>query len=671
MADTEYGLQFSEPKIVMTRMGERTVRNAEPTEAFWQAWRDDKLAVKAAGYSLSKDYHSGQWTVALWAQAMKKEERDEARAASHATDADVELPRPDGLEYLPYQKAGIRYAAGRERTLIADDMGLGKTIQAIGVANVTQAQRILVICPAVVLYNWQREIAKWQTMDRPITVLRSGTPFPIIDAAHVVIINYDILNRYEAELRIRPWDLLIVDEAHYLKNGKAQRTKQVFGRREDAKRIDGQIVQIPALPPIPAVRCVLLTGTPILNRPQEIWSLIHYCDPKRWRSFWSFATRYCGAVRTRFGTDYLGPRNLDELQARLRDTIMVRRLKHEVLTELPPKRRQIIPLPVNGAVELIKRELETYDRIEAARAQLELAAAGHGSYADAVAALKEAEKIGFTELARIRAELALAKAPHLIEHLSNIEDGKVVVFAHHKTLIAALMDALKDQGVVCITGDTPPQAREEAVKKFQTDPSIRFFVGSLYAAGVGITLTESSHVVFGELDWVPGTLSQAEDRCHRIGQRNSVFVQHLVFDGSLDAKMAKVVVAKQEVITAALDKETEVDLTGGDYIPPVQAPQIAQVAVNDKRAKMDALAASMSDTQRAAAHRGIVLLNDLNADMASQQNMAGFNKMDTLIGASLAAEQKLSPRQAALAHKILRKYRRQLPADLYSTLYGD
>lgn len=683
-AVAEYGLQLSKPRIVMTHLGEKIVKSGFPTPEFWEAWRADKAAVKSAGFSVSKDPESGEWKVTKWESPLTREERSEARAMSATAEAaDVVIPVPAGLSLLPYQSSGINYAMRREGCLIADEMGLGKTIQAIGVANATEAKRILVICPASLRLNWRKEIQKWQTRKTPVHVIRGGKDrFPDIRDGWLVI-NYDLIGKYQDELKREPWDLLIADEAHYMKNSKTQRTKFVLGggRGEESSK------------PIPAKRRVLLTGTPITNRPSELYTLIHYLDPTRWSSFWSYAKRYCGAFSNGYGLQMGEAQNLDELQARLRETVMVRRLKKDVLTELPAKRRQVIALEPQDEEtrRLIERERETEERnaalvaAAAAAAQRAEAEGDDAAYEAAVKRLKDVQAVAFAEMSKLRHEVAVAKVPAVIEHLQNT-DGKVVVMCWHKDVAEALTDALADQGVVKLTGDTPLDERQWAVEKFQSDPHCRFFVGNIQAAGVGITLTASSHVVFAEIDWVPANLSQAEDRCHRIGQTDSVLVQHIVLDGSLDARMANTLIEKQEVIEKALDRETTVDMYGADYVAPVSAPQSGpslghapQTATTPapatdrradaRRAQTEAWATTATPDQIAAVHEALRILAAMDSDRARQLNAAGFSKTDTEFGCELAARQSLTPRQAAVGARMVRKYRKQYQVELYERIF--
>lgn len=492
-------------------------------------------------------------------------EREQKRQESMALDANVEIPAPPGLKYMPFQKAGIAAMHRRESVLLSDSPGLGKTIQAIGVFNLNhEIKNVLVICPASVKINWEREFQKWAT--RPVkTGIAVGQEWP--EGADVVIINYDIVQKHYARLRATMWDLIVVDEIHYCKNPKAIRTKHIFGWTPPKRGKETEKAKEP-IPPIPAKIRLGMTGTPIVNRPQELYGLLSWLNPVEWpaNKFFGFAKRYCDAKQVKIGRDkwawdFTGASNLEELHHKLRSTLMIRRLKENVLTELPDKIRQVIEMPVNGAAKLIKAEWDDFeDRFREGRLlELEMeeakARGDKEAYHEAVEALSKAAGVAFEEMSEKRRQVALAKAPALIAHLQDCVEssGKVIFFAHHRDLIAQVVAAFPGPEVVSITGDTPMSARQWAIDRFQTDPGVKLFVGSITACAEGITLTASSHVVFGELDWRPGKNQQAEDRAHRIGQKNAVLVQHCVLQGSLDATIAKIAVAKQEIIDTALD----------------------------------------------------------------------------------------------------------------------
>lgn len=643
---TAYALTLSEAKRVSTRFGPRDLRTSAPTEEFWAAWRADRTALKTAGWAVSRDANNSGWQVCLWAPLPEEETQAAAETvvASHAADApvDFDVAAPDGLEYLPYQRAGIKFAAERPATLIGDEMGLGKTIQAIGVANATGARDILIVCPASIKLNWERELHKWLVADLTVGVAVAKQELP---ETNVVVINYDILGRYD--LAARTWDLLVLDECHRLKNPKAARTKTALA--------------------IPARRTLALSGTPIVNRPIELQPILGRLDPVAFGKFFPFAKRYANAHKTRWGWDFTGASHLDELQEKLRGSVLIRRLKRDVLAELPAKRRQVIGIPANGLSDVLKAETLATDKTEeeiaklVALVELSKASEDAADYDEAVSKLRAAQQVAFEAMARIRHDTAVAKAPYVIEHVQEAiaEGHKIVVFAHHHDVVDQFVEAFGEQAVV-LTGKTKNADRQVAVDRFQTDDSVRVFIGGIQAAGVGITLTASSHVVFAELDWVPGNIQQAEDRCHRIGQESSVLVQHVVVDGSLDQRLASTIIAKQAVIDSALDIEH-----------PARVEPVFTVAPTEvKRDQLAGEAEGIDALQRSLIHTALQQLAGNDADRAAVRNDIGFNGSDGRVGHSLAEAPCLTPRQAALGKLVIRKYRRQLTASLYDSIYG-
>jgi len=468
----------------------------------------------------------------------------------------MKLSAPEGKEFYPFQREGIHFMLGRKGTLLSDQMGLGKSAQAVGVINADPAiRRVLVICPASLKLNWRNEMQDWLTRSfaifvSPVTV--SGSAVPVYSDV-IEIINYDVLHKWEVGSLVPPnggIDLLILDEGHYIKNPQSRRAKEVRRIAKLAKRV------------------VVITGTPIMNRPVELWPILQIVDPETWdppgfvkgkrvgagegASFFRFAKTYCDAhqesYKTRQGERshwvFSGASNLDRLQERLKSGCMIRRLKKDVLQDLPDKLRQIIVFEP-PAVQRGKREVDDGDLFP------DLSEA---TYERIVRQLR-ADKALMSEISKRRREQGIGKIPAVAEHIANLLDEveKVVLFAHHHEVVDGLYEILKSFGCVVLDGRCNEKQRAAAVATFQEDPNCRIFLGSIGAASVGLTLTAASNVVFAELDWVPANMTQAEDRCHRIGQKNAVLVQHLVLDGSLDARMAKVVVKKQKIVNQALD----------------------------------------------------------------------------------------------------------------------
>jgi len=587
----------------------RFVSTASPTQEFWTVWREKKAAIKAAGYSVRKV--DNKWVVTRY------RDNDQAIADSQATDADIDIPVPAGLSYLPYQKAGIAYAIKRSSTLIGDEMGLGKTIQAIGVINATAPKTVLVVCPASLKINWKNEMTKWLVADRDIQIVNGGGE-QIPANPDVIIINYDVLSKHKDAINARTWDLVIMDEAHYIKNNTAARTKVAVG--------------------IKANRKVVLTGTPITNRPIELQPIAGYLDPATFGNYFKFGVRYAGAHQINIGRktvwDFNGSSNLDELQRVLRQSFMIRRKKDEVLKELPEKVRQIIVLPNSDYSDQIKKEFETL--------------------ADAVDETSS-EDIEFEQMSGVRHETALAKVNDVVTHVAAI-DHQVVVMAHHKDVVDGIKAGLEAAGksVVTLTGDCNQAHRQNSVETFQAG-NADVFIGTIGAAGVGITLTSASHVVFAELDWVPGNMSQAEDRCHRIGQDSSVLVQHLVVDGSIDARLAQVLVGKQRVLDKALDNVVVNNISIEDIALDVETVEKTFKAKNKKSPKPlpKAVVSSLQDFVASVAS---------SCDGAFEEDGSGFNKMDSGLGNSLATQDEWTPAQQHAARTMVKKYKRQIVA---------
>lgn len=447
--------------------------------------------------------------------AKKQRER-----AAMAGDSDAEFDVPLAFGTLKnYQRAGVEFLElAHGRAIIADEMGLGKTLQSIAyVINNPDDYPVVVVVPASLKINWQREFKKFANIDAHII---SGTKTGDLPESRVYIINYDILTKWtDAILKLGP-KLLIADEAHYAKNTKSQRTKALQGL---AKRI---------------YKTILLTGTPITNRPKELWPLLNMVDSAAWPKFFPFARRYCGAYKNEFGWNFDGATNLKELNEAIKP-YMVRRLKSQVLSELPEKQRVTIPMELKPAA------------MRAYRSALDEARA-------AIKAAKDAgESVGAEHLALIEKAKQAAvdgKLPQAIEWIKNFVDSgeKLIVFCTHKFAVQRLMDEFSSIAVK-VTGDDSQAARQAAVDAFQSDDGTKLFVGNIKAAGVGLTLTEASNVAFLEFAWTPGDHAQAEDRAHRIGQQSNVTAWYLVAANTIDEDIVSLLEDKRQVVDMATD----------------------------------------------------------------------------------------------------------------------
>jgi SWI/SNF-related matrix-associated actin-dependent regulator 1 of chromatin subfamily A len=638
---------------------------------FWwtpeiKAWRTNKLEIASKLIDYADDAAAAQLTDYI-----------SALEDSRATDADIEIPCPEGLAYLPYQRGGIAYAMSRESTLFGDEMGLGKTIQAIGTINATpEAKRVLIICLASIKLNWAKELGKWLVNDSLSIGVAMGKDFPDTD---IVIMNYDILKNHKETIQGIDWDILIADEVHYLKNPKAQRTQYVVGNY-GPKKVDGKWQQVGTIEPIEAKRKLFLTGTPLVNRPVELWTLINYLDASNVRSnpafvegtdptWWgksAYQKRYCAATHNGWGYDTSGASNLAELQEKLRSSFMIRRLKKDVLTELPAKRRQVVPVE---DAQIVAKETAALSKVSGMvdiKKALEAASDDPKAYEAAVRSLESSFAASFEEISRIRHETALDKIPHILAHInecfeSNEEGYKLVVFAHHRDVVKAI-EAEYGSRCVSIVGGDSIESRQEATDRFQNDSSVDLFVGSIGATGTGVDGLQnaSQHALFVEFPWTPGALTQAEDRLHRMGQLGSVLIQHLVLEDSIDAYMIEMIVEKQNVSDRTLDtgvKTKVVPEAIEKVVPaPITTPKPGEEITKDN--------AVFSDGQKEAI---LSCLKSLSAvcDGANEEDKMGFNGTDSRFGKDLARNESLSNKQAWFGRKIIKKYHRQLDTATY------
>ena len=424
------------------------------------------------------------------------------------------------MELLPFQKDGVLWVRQHFHACLADDMGLGKSVQTASVIHQEKPKRALIICPGFLRVNWEREIKAWSP-DSTVHIVKPGNE-NFSKKASVTIIGYDSLRRCILDLRAHEWDLLVADEAQYLKEVDTARTMAVFGSHE--RRVGS----------IPAARKLLLSGTPFLNRPRELWPLLWFLAPKEFANRRDFLFNFCGAHEIYVPGkgkvwNFDGASNLDELR-RLIAPYFLRRTKAQVMPELPSKRRQILEVPV-------KISGEERDVVAGLRALKDHTELGH------------AEKTAFEQMAAVRKATALAKLPDCVEHIRNVfESGveKLVVFGHHREILVYLSQHLACYGPVMIHGGVDAGVRQNLADAFQNDHQHRLLLGNIKAAGVGLNLTVASHEVFVELDWSPMVMSQAEDRCNRYGSVHPLLVQQIVAEGSIDAYMARRLVAKQE-----------------------------------------------------------------------------------------------------------------------------
>lgn len=478
--------------------------------------------------------------------------RAKATVALSVAEDDLELELPVlGGELRPFQRAGVRYALDQRRTFLADEQGLGKTVQALAALEADRAYPAVVVCPASLKLTWEREAAHWLP-HRTTAVLSGRSARGWIKAeagdADIVILNYDIVGGHVRRLGEQGLRAAVFDESHYCKEPRAKRTKACLALashvHEDGLRL-------------------ALTGTPILNRPKELVSQLRLIG--RLDDFGS------GAAMTR---RFKGADALERLHWHLRSHCYVRRLKVDVLPQLPPKRQVAVPVELNNEAEYRLAERNVVDWLRTQPLDLRTL------QTKVAAALRNERLVQLNKLRQLAGRGKLDAAIAWLEDF--VASGEpLVVFADHVELQHALVDRFGDQAVHVLGADDTA-ARDAAVTAFQDPDGPQVIVCSLRAAGQGLTLTRASNVAFLELDWTPARLAQAEDRCHRIGQGNAVTAWYLLAANTIDDTMAELLEQKRGVIGAVTDGH---QVEGGSMIDAV---------VEDLRERVDA------ETRRAA-----------------------------------------------------------------------
>jgi superfamily II DNA or RNA helicase len=454
------------------------------------------------------------------ALALLREEAVEAAAAiraSRATEAEplAEAAAVLGGELEPFQWAAVRYALERRRTFLADEQGLGKTVEALAALEADHAFPAVVICPASLKLNWERETARWLP-HRTVAVIGGRVAVP--PRAEVVILNYELVAAQREALARRRPRALVIDESHYCKNPQAQRTRAV-------RRLAESLA--------PDALRLALTGTPVLNHAEELISQLRVLG--RLEDFGSGA---------RFKQQFRGSLTEERLHWHLRRRCFVRRRKAEVLPQLPEKRQVVVPVALDNAREY---RLAEDDVIAWLREQpLDLSELNAK-----IAATLRAER-----LAQLGTLQRLAARGKLHAALAWIHDflasgEPLVVFARHREVQEAVLERFPQ--AAHLLGRDSVLAREAAVQAFQGADGPQLIVCATRVAAQGITLTRASNVAFLELEWTPAMHDQAEDRCHRIGQRDAVTAWYLLAAETIDETMARLIARKRGLVAAVTD----------------------------------------------------------------------------------------------------------------------
>ena len=429
---------------------------------------------------------------------------------------------------LEHQKEAIQKLVENKKFILADDMGLGKTTSTIIAALEANSKKVLIICPATLKINWKREIENYS--DKSIYIAE-GKNFNT--DADYVIINYDIIKNFHdpkkkdnSEILKANFDLVIVDEAHYIKNGQAQRTKLI---NDLVKTVD---------------RLWLLTGTPMTSRPMDYFNLLSLVDSPVSKNWMAYAIRYCQGYQFNVGGrkvwNITGASNLDELRERTAATIL-RRLKENVL-DLPDK----IITPV-----YLRLKSKNYEEVM-------------GEYYDWYDKNPDESKsltVQFSKLTKVRQIIADEKISQTIEIAENIieQDKKVIIFCNFTDSLNKIIEHF-GKSAVKLDGSMSKPERQRSVDEFQDNPKVKVFVGNIKAAGVGITLTSAEAVIMNDLSFLPSDHAQAEDRAYRYGQKNNVLVYYPIFENTIEGVIYDILNNKKQVIATVMgDNQTTTD----------------------------------------------------------------------------------------------------------------
>ena len=429
-----------------------------------------------------------------------------------------------GWSAFKHQEDGIEFLLKNKKCILADDMGLGKTYQSIVAALEIEAERVLIVCPSSLKINWMREI---ENFCEDVSIIK-GKHW---DPDRFTIINYDILKNFhtieEKGKKYEDWelrreivefnpDLIILDEAHFVKNHKSIRGKIL---KDISKRFKTE-------------RVWLLTGTPIANRPMDYFNLLSIIDSPVTNNWVHYAKTYCEGMRFKKAGRFIwvtnGASNLEELATKTKRTILRRKKEH--VLDLPEK-----------LITPVYLELENVDGYK-------------NVWNEYIEQRKLDGKKGnpakdLVEMTLLRTFIAMETVPYTIEKTEEALElnKKTIIFCNFNDEMDSFINHFGDK-CVCVRGGMSDKQKQQSVDRFQEDDKCMVFVGQIKAAGVGLTLTKAEIVIMNSLDWVPGTHEQAEDRAYRIGQKETVNIYYMLIDDTIDTLVWNILNEKKKVI---------------------------------------------------------------------------------------------------------------------------
>jgi SWI/SNF-related matrix-associated actin-dependent regulator 1 of chromatin subfamily A len=505
------------------------------TEIPQKVWVEKLLADK------EKAYH-------IWGKVLDKEELHDfwlPKAAiikdNSVKDVVIDYSKYSHRPPLEHQKEAIQKLVENKKFILADDMGLGKTTSTIIAALESGSKKVLIICPATLKINWKREIENYS--DKSIYIAESKN---FSTEADFVIINYDIIKNFhdpkkkdDSQVLAAKFDLVIIDEAHYIKNATAQRTKLI---NDIVKKTE---------------RLWLLTGTPMTSRPIDYFNLLSLIDSPVAKNWMAYAIRYCSGYQFNVGGrkvwNVTGASNLEELRDRTVG-LTLRRLKENVL-DLPDK----IITPV-----YLRLKSKSYENVM-------------GEYYDWYDKNPDESKsltVQFSKLTKVRQIIADEKIAQTIELAENIleQDKKVIIFCNFTDSLNKITEHF-GKTAVKLDGSMSKPERQNSVDQFQDNPKVKVFVGNIKAAGVGITLTAAEAVIMNDLSFLPSDHAQAEDRAYRYGQKNNVLVYYPIFENTIEGIIYDILNNKKQVIATVM----------GDNQHPADAAEEILQRINELR----------------------------------------------------------------------------------------
>ena len=505
------------------------------TEIPQKVWVEKLLADK------EKAYH-------IWGKVLDKEEFHDfwlPKAAiikdNSVKDVVLDYSKYSHRPPLEHQKEAIQKLVENKKFILADDMGLGKTTSTIIAALESGSKKVLIICPATLKINWKREIENYS--DKSIYIAESKN---FSTEADFVIINYDIIKNFhdpkkknDSQVLAAKFDLVIIDEAHYIKNATAQRTKLINDIIKNTERI------------------WLLTGTPMTSRPIDYFNLLSIIDSPVAKNWMAYAIRYCSGYQFNVGGrkvwNVTGASNLEELRDRTLG-LTLRRLKENVL-DLPDK----IITPV-----YLRLKSKSYENVM-------------GEYYDWYDKNPDESKsltVQFSKLTKVRQIIADEKIEQTIELAENIveQDKKVIIFCNFTDSLNKITEHF-GKTAVKLDGSMSKVERQNSVDQFQENPKVKVFVGNIKAAGVGITLTAAEAVIMNDLSFLPSDHAQAEDRAYRYGQKNNVLVYYPIFENTIEGIIYDILNNKKQVIATVM----------GDNQHPADAAEEILQRINELR----------------------------------------------------------------------------------------